>query len=373
MSTISWILASNSSGGTSNIFSAAYWFGTTGKTAQATQTESLFMYILWVNIVSFILLMILLGYFGIKYHRSKQARNYQVSAAHNTPLELSWSIIPLLIMVPIFYYGFKGYVNKLSAPADAEEIRIMGQKWNWTATYKNGAQADRETAELTKSNYPVPVIWVPKGRPVKLILTSMDVLHAFYIPDFRTKIDVIPNRYTSMWFLPEELGEHNVFCAEYCGDKHSEMGAKIRVLEPEEYEQPIYQAAIGPDKKWTLLDYGQRLYRMKNCFTCHSNEDKPNTGPPWKNWYGYEHEYADGSKHVADEQWLKDNILNSQLHIVKTYPTSMPNYQGQINPLELEALVTYLKSISDKGNKAEIDAANAAYDEQKKKAAEGKK
>ncbi|MCC6320002.1 MAG: cytochrome c oxidase subunit II [Phycisphaerales bacterium] len=366
--TTSWILASSEGGGSSNIFSAAYWFGSAGASAQAKETESLFMYILWVNIVSFVALMILIAYFVARYRRGKQAQNYQVSAAHNTPLELTWSIVPLMIMVPIFYWGFTGYVNKLAAPAASEEIRIIGQKWNWTAIYKSGAEANRENTELTKTQYSVPVIWVPKGRPVKLIMTSMDVLHAFYIPDFRTKMDVIPNRYTSMWFLPEELGTHEVFCAEYCGTNHSEMAAQIKVVEPELYESETLKWATGPSAEWSLLEYGKRLYKMKSCFTCHSDTGGPNTGPAWNNWFGHEHEYADGSKHLADDQWLRDNIINSQSHIVKGFPTSMPIYQGLLKPLEVEALVLYIQSLSDKKDQTKIDAANAKYEEDKQKA-----
>ncbi|MFN7021173.1 MAG: cytochrome c oxidase subunit II [Phycisphaerales bacterium] len=366
------LLASSQGGGSSNIFSAAYWFGSAGASAQAKETEALFMYILWVNIVSFVLLMILIGYFVVKYRRGRQAQNYQVSAAHNTPLELAWSIIPLIVMVPIFYYGFTGYVNKVAAPAASEEIRIIGQKWYWTAVYKNGAEANRETTELTQVQYKVPVIWVPKGRPVKLLMTSMDVLHSFYIPDFRTKMDVIPNRTTSMWFLPEELGTHKVFCAEYCGTNHAEMAAEIKVVEPDVYESETFKWATGPDEKWTLLEFGERLYTMKSCFTCHSNKGDPNTGPAWNNWYGYEHEYSDGSRHLADDQWLRNAILNSQTHIVKGYPSSMPIYQGLLKPLEVEALVLYIQSLSDKKSQPSIDAANAKYEEDKKKAAEGK-
>lgn len=373
---MNWLLAeTQKSGGSVNIFSPAYWFGTAGQSAQATETESLFMYILWVNIVSFVLLMILVGYFAVKYRRGRQAQNYQVSAAHNTPLELAWSIIPLLVMVPIFYYGFTGYVNKLASPTDAEEIRIIGKKWDWTAYYRNGAASGRERTEITDVGNEIHEIWVPLGRPVKLIMTSEDVLHSFFIPDYRTKMDVIPNRYTSMWFLPEHVGTHTVYCAEYCGTKHSEMAAVIRVVPPEEYETAIFEWATGPAKDWSLLKYGQELYKMKSCFTCHSVDGTPGTGPSWKNWYGYSHEYADGAQNPTTspehDQWIKDNILNSQSHIVKGYPASMPVYQGLLKPLEVEALTLYIKSLSDKAAQSDIDEANAAYEAQKKAAEEG--
>lgn len=368
-----WTLAQAATGapkGSSNLFSPAYWFGSAGASQQAIETESLFMYILWVCIISFVLLMVLMVWFVFKYHRSRQSENYQTSASHNTPLELAWSIIPLLVMVPIFYYGFTGYVDKLAAPSDSEVINIYGQKWNWRAVYRNGAEP-RDQVQLTKTDYDVPEIIVPAGRPVKLIMTSEDVIHAFYIPDFRTKMDVIPNRYTSMWFLPENKpgAEYKVFCAEYCGEKHSEMAAKIRVVPSAEFESTIQEWATGPDAKWTLAEYGAKLYASKGCKACHSVDGTPGTGPTWKDHFGYSWTYTDGSTHTADEQWLTENILNSQKTIVKGFPTSMPIYQGQLKPLDVQALVLYIKTLSDKKDPADIKAAEDAYAKQKEEAA----
>lgn len=356
--------------GSSNMFSAAYWFGSAGASQQAIETESLFMYILWVCIISFVLLMALMIWFAFKYHRSRQSENYQTSASHHTPLELAWSIIPLLVMVPIFYYGFTGYVDKLAAPSDAEIINIFGQKWNWRAVYRNGAEP-RDLVQLTRTGYDVPEIIVPAGRPVKLIMTSEDVIHAFYIPDFRTKMDVIPNRYTSMWFLPEDKpgAEYKVFCAEYCGEKHSEMAAKIRVVPPAEFEATIQEWATGPDAKWTLAQYGEKLYSMKGCKACHSVNGTEGTGPTWKNHFGYTWTYTDGSSHMADEEWLTENILNSQKTIVKGFPTSMPIYQGQLKPLDVQALVLYIKTLSDKKDPAKVQAEEDAYAKLKEEAA----
>ncbi len=358
----------------SNVFSAAYWFGSAGASSQAKETEALFMYILWVNIISFVLLMLITGWFVLKYRRSRQAENYQTSVAHNTPLELTWSIVPLLVMVPIFYYGLTGYISKLAAPSDSEIINIFGQKWSWRAVYRNGAEP-RDQARITRVAYDVPEIIVPAGRPVKLIMTSDDVLHAFFIPDFRTKMDVIPNRYTSMWFKPEpeSTGKiYKVFCAEYCGEKHSEMAAQLRVVTPKEFDETITKWA-DVDPKWTLLEYGQRLYKSKNCFTCHSIDGSSNTGPSWKDWFGNEHEYADGSRHVADENWLTESILNSQKSIVKGFPTSMPVYQGQLKPLQVQALILYMKTLSEKHNPADITSAEAEYARQKEEAAKAPK
>ncbi len=349
------------------------FFFSTGASSQATHTENLFMYIMWINIISFIALMGLIFYFIAKYHRGKQNQNYQVSVAHNTPLELAWSIIPLIIMVPIFYYGFTGYLDKLSAPADSEEIMVSGQKWNWTFTYRNGAQPRGDQVMLTRSNYPVPQFIVPGGRPVKLIMSSKDVIHSFYIPDFRSKMDVIPNRYTSMWFLPKEVapGEsrtHTVYCAEYCGDFHSEMAAQMKVVSIPEFEATIKQWTDYPEEI-DLLKVGSMVYTAKGCNACHSVNGDKNTGPTWKNMFGETHDYTNGeSGKLVDENWLRENILYSQRRIMKGYPTSMPNYVGQLTPLEVDGLVWYIKSLADKTKPEDLEGGRKSVKQYKEEA-----
>ncbi len=352
-----------------------YFFFSIGASRQAGETENLFMYIMWVNLLSFIMLMALLAWFIMKYRRSKQAANYQVSPAHHTPLELAWSIIPLLIMIPIFYYGFTGYADKLAAPADSEEILVSGKKWDWSFTYANGAEPQGELVHLTQTGKGFPEFVVPVHRPVKLIMNSKDVIHAFYIPDFRTKMDVIPNRYTSMWFYPEKETNwdpatqkaadpskpanppHKVFCAEYCGQDHSDMMAQLKVVSQKEFAETI--------RKWTdyrqdipLLKVGELVYSRKGCNACHSVNGTPSTGPTWANLFGKKQEYTDGTTITVDENSLRENILYSQKRIVKGYPTSMPIFAGQLSPLEMDALVLYIKSLSDT-HKSEVEAPGA--------------
>lgn len=346
-------------------------FGHVGNSTQAYDTEWLYLFIVWVNIISFIVVMVPMFWFVFKYHRSKQATNYQASASHNTPLELAWSIIPLLVMVPIFFWGFEGYINKLAAPSDSEEIQIKGQMWAWSATYRNGAEPPpKEYITLMDTGEKVPLLIVPEDRPVKLIMHSADVIHSFFIPDFRTKMDVFPNRYTSMWFQatePTQRGQdgtwytintatgkrdfagHKVFCAEYCGNNHSEMAAGIVVLTNDEYKATLAQWAVPFDENTPPIEIGKIVAVKRACVTCHSIDGSKNTGPSWKNWFGYENTYADGSKHLADENWLRDNIQYSQKHIVQGFPTSMPNYAGVLKDVELHGLIEYIKSLSDKG------------------------
>jgi cytochrome c oxidase subunit II len=327
---------------------ARFWLGKSlGASEQAGHTEWLFMFIMWVNILSFIVLMGIMGWFMLKYRRSKQAENYQVSTSHNTPLELAWSIIPFLVMVPIFWWGMTGYVGKLAAPADAQEIYVTGKKWNWEFKYPTG-EIPQDFEEITKVGIASPVLVVEEGRPVKLIMTSDDVLHAFYIPDFRLKMDVIPNRITSLNFTPKAVGEHIVFCAEYCGDRHSEMHARLRVLSRKDYTAKMadYGEIVKPLK--SPLEIGKLLYTLKGCATCHSIDGKAGTGPTWKNIYGARHEFTDGSSAEVNDDYLNESILYSQKKIVKGYGGNMPVYAGQISKDELFYLTLYIKSLSDK-------------------------
>lgn len=358
------------------------WFLTRDDSTQAADTDNLFMFIMWVCLISFVGLLIPIVYFPIKYRRSKQATNYVQSPAHHTWLELAWSIIPLMVMVPMFFWGFDGYVSKLAAPSDAEEIHIRGQMWNWTPTYRNGAGTD-EVARVTKTETDVPVIYVPANRPVKLILSSSDVIHSFFIPDFRTKMDVFPNRYTSMWFEPmreskpgaggqwvekdekspnfrKPIGEggHWVFCAEYCGTKHAEMAAWVVVLPPKEFELKIHELATKfPDGTWA--DAGKTLATRKGCFQCHSVDGTPNSGPTWKDMFGAKHTYTDGTSHDVDENWLRENILYSQKHILNGFAgQNMPIFAGQIKDPELDAIIFYIKTLSSKTPQNQLDEAN---------------
>ncbi|MBX3386861.1 MAG: c-type cytochrome [Phycisphaeraceae bacterium] len=362
------------------------WFLSRGDSSQAASTDNLFMFILWVCIISFVLLLIPIVYFPFKYHRSKQATNYVQSPSHHTLLELAWSVVPLMVMIPIFVWGFDGYVSKLASPADAEEIHIRGQMWNWTPRYRNGAETDL-SARITDTETDVPVIYVPAERPVKLIMSSSDVIHSFFVPDFRTKMDVFPNRFTSMWFKPmrestrgpggKYIDEdekspnfrkpypgsgHWVFCAEYCGTKHAEMGAWIVVLPRREFEIKIHElATIFPEGTWAQA--GKTISTRKGCLQCHSIDGSPNSGPTWKNMYGATHTYTDGSSEVVDFNHLREHILYSQRKIMTGYAgQNMPIFAGQIKDTELDAIIFYIKTLSDKTPQPELDKANQEPD-----------
>lgn len=347
-------------------------FFTQPNSTQAAETDQLFMFILWVCIVSFFVLMGAMGYFILKYRRRPGVPTI-ISPAHNTTIELAWSIGPLLVLVPIFFWGFHGYIGKQAAPANAEIIRVTGKKWNWSVQYDNGG-APQELVKLDTGSE-VPVIYIPAGRPIKLIFTSTDVIHAFYIPDFRTKIDVIPNRYTSMWFQalnPNQqkkgpdgaplrdaeghpvLADHYVFCAEYCGDNHSDMWAFIRVLPESEYQIKKKAMLDLPDAiKEFPIKRGEFYARSLGCTACHQMD--PNgpegSGPRWSTMWGHTVEFTNGSSlELKDDEtfynYVRESVYNPGAKVVKGYSNAMSNFTGLVSLQQLDDLIIYMKSLS---------------------------
>lgn len=349
-------------------------FLTPPNSTQAAETDHLFMFILWVCIISFIVLMGAMTLFIFKYRRRPGVPT-QISPSHNTTIELAWSIGPLLVMVPIFFWGFHGYIGKQAAPASAEVIRIDGKKWNWSVKYDNGG-APQEFPKLDTGTE-VPVIYVPAGRPIKLIFTSIDVIHAFYIPDFRTKIDVIPNRYTSMWFEalepnPERVGpdgsvvkdaegniqyvDHYVFCAEYCGDNHSDMWAYIRVMSAKDYDAKKKEL-LGPPSaiRNDPIKRGAFWAKSLGCTNCHQMD--PNgpvgSGPNWSRMWLQTERFTDGSSiDLSDDltfhNYVRESVYNPGTKIVEGYSNAMSNYTGLVSLAQLDDLVAYMKTLSPK-------------------------
>ncbi len=359
-----------------------FWFRNRSSTF-AGEVDAVFFYIFWVSAFFFILLMGLLVYFGIKYRR-KAGVPIELSPSHNTKLELAWSIIPTLLMVVMFVWGMKVFLDMRIAPGGAEEIYVTARKWAWDFEYANGARSietvgmvpgkDGNPARI--ADVDAPVFAVPAGRPTKIILTSSDVLHSFYIPAMRNKRDVFPNRYSTMWF--ETIGEpthifdpeqqlclpnpdfkgdlYTLFCAEYCGDDHSQMVARIAVLSDDDYDAWLAKQldTSGID----LLELGKILYAAKGCNSCHSVDGSGNTGPSWtETWAeaprpGWTDPAAGDAEYglgVRDDDLAKLNyIRHSILHPAEYYVPGfegkvMSSYQGQLTDREIRAIATYMK------------------------------
>ncbi|MFG0283675.1 MAG: c-type cytochrome [Phycisphaerales bacterium JB039] len=360
------------------------WFGGKAWTSNGREASDLFGFIWWVSVVSFVLLIGLTVTFMIKYRR-KPGVPAPRSASHNTPLELAWSIIPLIVMFWMFFEGFRIFISQQVAPTGGPTLNLTAQRWSWTLEYPNGAQTDMyaksytpagEDQSVLAANQEMPIFYVPEDVPILLRMVSTDVIHSFWVPDFRLKADVFPNRYTSYWFQADPLGDeaqtmrarddkhidrdypyrdHVIFCAEYCGDLHSEMYGVLRVVPNDVYQAKI--AAWG-QPSGSLAERGQIVARRRGCLTCHSVDGSPNTGPTWENLYGYQHDYTDGSTIMADANHIRESILNPGVKVRQGYPNQMASFQGIVSEQEITALIAYIGTLSDETSAAELEEFN---------------
>ena len=297
----------------------------------AKQVDNLYGFLL---VVSFISCAILIGgmiYFALKYKR-KSANDKTAYITHDTRLEVLWSVIPLIIFIFVFGWGWFIYHDMRTMPKDALEVNVTGKQWAWTVEYKNGVKS----TELV----------VPVNKDVKLILSSEDVIHSFFIPSFRIKQDAVPGRYTTLWFRAEKLGEFHVFCAEFCGTSHSGMITRLKVVSQEDFDKWLTgESEIG---LLPMAQRGAKIFQTRACASCH-NVDNPavKIGPSLFKKWGAEEEMDDGKKVVFDENYVRESILESQAKIVKGFPkpSPMPAFQGQLSESELAALIEYIKGL----------------------------
>jgi cytochrome c oxidase subunit 2 len=345
------------------------WFRDAASTF-APSTDALFFYIFWVSLAFFAPLMFLLVYWGIKYRR-KPGVPAKVSPAHHTPLEITWSVVPGILMAVMFVWGAYGYLKKVVVPSDAQQITVTAKQWAWTWEYPGGIQS-LETERI--SDVEGAVFALPRGKPTQFLMSSSDVIHSFYIPEFRIKRDVLPNRYTTTWVNPtrathtwDAVEERAVpidpanpgfllFCTEYCGDQHSQMSNRVIVLEPSDYEQWLdKQADTG---SIPLFDLGATLYKTQGCATCHSVDGSAGTGPTWQGIWGDDRPGSDAGK--VDFNYIRQSILEPGAYLTAGYGNQMPTYQGKLQPRELLALATYIQGLTES---AAADAAALSAEE----------
>lgn len=247
-------------------------------------------------------------------------------------LETTWSVIPFIISMTIFLGGAVIYYNQYSPPADAMEIYVVGKQWMWKFQHGSG---QREINELH----------VPVGRKVKLTMTTEDVLHDVFIPAFRTKSDVVPGRYTYIWFEATKPGKYHLYCAEYCGLNHSGMGGWIYVMEQRDFDNWL----SGTTSNQTPVQAGKELFETKlGCASCHAGGQNQR-GAPVEGIFGEQVKLTTGESVTADEQYIRNSILNPQSQIVEGYQPIMPTFKGQVTEEQLNALVAYIKSLGKEG------------------------
>ena len=291
----------------------------------AGRVDALYIFLLIVCGMMTLLIFLCLAYFAARFRHRPGVRAEQIEGS--TALEITWSAIPFLIFIVIFAWGAIVYFKERTPPTDATEVYVVAKQWMWKLEH---AEGQREINELH----------VPVGRDVKLIMTSQDVIHSFYIPAFRIKQDVLPGRYTVEWFRATKPGVYHLFCAEYCGTQHSGMVGDIVVQEQAQYEAWMNGGSTGP-----LSASGEKIFAELGCATCHRS-DTQGRGPNLQGVFGKPVQLEDGRTVNADENYLRECILDPGAKRVKGFQPIMPTFQGLVSEEQVNALVAYIKSIS---------------------------
>ena len=294
--------------------------------ALAGQVDALYFLLVAVTGFFTVLVAVLILVFAIKYRRSAHPHPVQIEGS--LPLEMTWTLIPLGIAMVLFAWGAIIYFQESRPPRGAMEVYAVGKQWMWKFEHETG---QREINQLH----------VPIGHDVKMIMSSQDVIHSFYVPAFRIKADVLPGRFTTTWFHPTKTGTFHLFCAEYCGTQHSGMIGQVVVMEP-----AAYQAWLsGGGAAGSMSANGQQLFQQLGCSTCH-RFDTQGRGPNLVGVFGKPVLLADGRTVTADENYIRESILTPGAKVVSGFQPIMPTFQGQVSEESLMALVAYIKSLA---------------------------
>ncbi len=387
----------------SGILAEANFLVPTQASTMAAEIDWLTWFIVWICVIFGAIIFIGTLYIGVKFRYRPGHPEKGVGATHSTFLEIFWSVIPAIIVMLIAIWGFQGYMKfNIAPPVTDLEVLVDGQKWSWDFTYPNG---HRE-----------PTLHIYKGAAVRFVLASRDVIHSLYFPQFRVKKDVVPGRYNKLWVIPTEISStvegspltadnnyeawtkpenfkfdfdnpekpqdgFDIYCAEYCGTRHSKMLTKVYVHPTREnFLQWLANASDlfrkndkGEYPKTTEI--GKVIANKNGCFGCHSVDGAKNTGPTWKDMFGKMEKMTDGSEILVDENYIRESIEYPSKHIVAGYSPAMSSYLGKFKPEEYTALMSYMKSISAnyKGNTTELDLPPAEVVKRDQDKAAGKK
>lgn len=295
----------------------------------ARQIDLLYYALLTIAIFFTAIIFLGLTFFAIRYREGSKASRANARSDH-FPLELAWTIVPLFLSFGIFAWAAKLYFDMHVAPADAAEIYVVGKQWMWKIQHPQG---NREINELH----------MPVGRSIKLVMTSQDVIHSFYVPAFRVKQDVLPGRYSTLWFEATKIGEYHLFCAEYCGMSHASMIGKVIVMDPASYEQWLAGATTGLPMATT----GEQLFKQFGCQTCHKQDDETR-GPSLYGLFGKVVKLQTGERLIADQEYIRESILDPTAKITAGFKPTMPTFKHQITPEQVSQLIEYIKTLGGK-------------------------
>jgi cytochrome c oxidase subunit II len=295
----------------------------------AREVDALYIFLLIVAGMMTLLIFTAVIYFAARYRNRKGVLADQIEGS--TPLELTWSIIPFFVFMAIFAWGAVVFFQGRTPPRDSTEVYVVAKQWMWKLEH---AEGQREINELH----------VPVNKDVKLIMTSQDVIHSFFVPEFRMKQDVVPGRYTIAWFRAIKPGTYHLFCTQYCGSQHSGMIGDIVVMEPAQYEAWMNGGTTGP-----LSATGEKVFAELGCVTCHRS-DSTGRGPNLQGVFGHPVQLEDGRTVTADENYIRECILSPGDKRVKGFQPIMPTFQGLVSEEQVNALVAYVKSLAKPGD-----------------------
>jgi cytochrome c oxidase subunit 2 len=286
--------------------------------------DALYFFLVALTFILGVGIALAIVFFAWRYRKERHPKAVQVEGS--LVLELTWTIIPLGIMMVIFTWAAAIYFYETRPPKGSMEIYVVAKQWMWKVEHVEG---QRE----------INTLHVPIGRDVRLIMTSQDVIHSFFIPEFRVKTDVLPGRYTSLWFRATQVGTFHLFCAEYCGTQHSGMVGQIVVMDPKDYQQWLQLGTDG-----SLASHGEKNFQQYGCAMCH-RADTQGRGPNLVGLYGNPVLLDDGRTVTADETYIRESIMNPGAKIASGFKNIMPTFEGQISEDEMVALVAYVKAL----------------------------
>jgi cytochrome c oxidase subunit II len=325
----------------------------------AVKVDHLHYFIITVTMLSSTLIGLLAFVFFFKY-RQRRANQSTPIVEPSVRFELTVITIPLIFFLVWFVQGFRDFVWYTTPPKNTTDVYVMGKKWMWKFAYPDGPNA-------------IGTLHVPADRPVRLLITSRDVIHSFYVPDFRVKMDALPGRYTEVWFEATKPGRYQILCAEYCGTWHSQMWGEVVVMPPAAFDEWMIQQKAGlanrvdsggddgPAFHGTLVEYGKRVAMAQGCLKCHSLTGEPHIGPTWLDLYRRVETLETGEKVVADEGYLTNSMIDPRAQIVKGYKPVMPTFRGKLTAPDAAALVEFIKSLRSQ-NLENVPSKEAVYE-----------
>ncbi len=315
----------------------------TGWPHMSNPADDTFFFILGISVALLALNTGIMLFFVFRFSRKRHPKAEEVK--ENVPLEIIWTIIPTILVLAIFFVGWKGFQYMRTAPPDAMIVKVAARQWSWTFTYANGKEST--------------VLKVPVRKPVKLLITSADVLHSLFIPAYRIKEDAVPGRETHLWFLPDELGTYDLFCTEYCGVGHSDMITTVEVLPEKDFdawysgskerqtakERP---AVKHKEKREGPAQEGAELVKTKGCIACHTIDGTPKIGPTFKGLSGHHAVVVTNGKEreiTADDDYLRKSMVDPKADVVKGFPPIMPSQKGVLTDKEMQSIIDYIRTL----------------------------